>query len=199
MKTMSRTVLIVMTAIHVAAAQPVTGRTVTIAVPEPLRFVLALDEVELDLSAAADRTTGTLRTVTPVDGVREVRRDGLRATLTLAAASESDLLAVSRAAEHANPGTEAHLVLYPEGEPRHELTRHLLTREVAIILDRGVDLPPLLAQLGVDRVHAVAAVPNAWVIRAKEPLDSLRLADTAARISGVRVAYPLLRKKQQLR
>lgn len=199
MKTMSTMTLIVVTAIQVAAAQPLTGRALTIATPEPQRFVLALDEVELDWSGAADRAAGTLRTVTPVDGVREIRRDGQRAMLRLTAASEPDLLAISRAAETANPGAEAHLVLYTEGEPRSELTRHLLTREVAIVVDRGVDLASLLAQLGVDQVRAVGGVPNAWVIRAKAPLESLRLAETAAALSGVRLAYPLLRKNQQLR
>ena len=187
----------VMAAVAPASAQtPANGRIITVAAPEPKRFVLALDEVELEWTGAGDAAAA--RDVVSVPRVRAVQREGLRATLTIDAGSEQDLSAVRRAAEDANPGTEGRLVLYEEGQPRSERTRHLLTREVAILVDPNVDVAALTTELGAE-ARPVRGVPNAWVVLAKEPLDALRLAETAAGMAGVQLAYPLLRKKQELR
>lgn len=183
-----------------AWSQPLSnGRTITAAAPEPKRLILALDEVELDWSGAGDRRAVLARDVTPVAGVRAIQPMGLRTVLKVVAGSEADLAAVSRAAETANPGAEARLVLYEEGEPRSDRTRHLLTREVAILVEPGTDVGALLTQLGVEQARQVTGVPNAWIVLAREPLESLRLVDTASATAGIRLAYPLLRKKPDLR
>jgi hypothetical protein len=181
-----------------SAQTPVNGRIITVAAPEPKRFVLALDEIELEWTGAADAAAVAAREVVSVPRVRAIQREGLRATLTIDAGSEQDLSAVRRAAEDANPGAEGRLVLYEEGEPRSDRTRHLLTREVAILVDPSVDVDALTTELGVE-ARPVRGVPNAWVLLAKGPLDALRLAETAAGTAGVQLSYPLLRKKQELR
>jgi hypothetical protein len=181
------------------AQSPADGRTITVSAPEPKRFVLALDELELDWAAAGDARATMARDVASVPGVRAIQRSGLRAAVTLSSSSEPDLVAACRAAETANPGAEGRLVLYEEGEPRSERTRHLLTREVAIVVHRDMDVAGLVTQLGVEPARPVSGVPTAWIILAKDPLGSLRLAETASGIAGVQLAYPLLRQKQELR
>ena len=191
--------LSLVTALPAAAQSGVSGRTIAVAAPEPLRLVLALDEIELDWSGAGDERVVLSRNVAAVPGVRSVQRDGLHAVLTLTAGSEADVATTLRAAEAANPGAEGRLVLYEEGAPRSERTRHLLTREVAVLVDPTVGVAGLATQLGVAPPRSVAGVPNAWILLANDPLDALRLAETANGTTGVRLAYPLLRKQQALR
>jgi len=91
------------------------------------------------------------------------------------------------------------LVLYEAGAARTEQTRHLLTREVAVFLDPGVDINAFTAQIGAGPARPVGGVAHAWIVTAKDPLEALRVVETASRIEGVRLAYPLLRRQHQLR
>ena len=175
----------------VAAQQ---GATITVHAPHAQQYELALDEIELhpepgrSLPAAASLSAAGVGTV--------ARRDSTSARFTLTPAASADaVLQHARNLEAANPGTVAQLVLYEPGRDRSEATRHLLTREVAVILENAGVAAAFLAEYAAREPRPIEAVPNAYMLIAEDPLSALTLADALRLRAGVTTAYPLLRRR----
>ena len=118
-----------------AAARPPAGEPVlTVFTPEPARFELALNEVDV---------SGKILNVPVTSG-------------------PDDLLRVSAALEAKNPGREVGLVLYEPGQPRSVATRAILTREIGLIVDPHVVVNEVLRDIGAPR--SVAGVEHAYVV-----------------------------------
>jgi hypothetical protein len=157
---------------------------------------VALEEVELDWSVdpgAKGRTPASHTVAIP--GSRVVEREAARAAVAVAgAASPADVLMISTALKAANPGAEAHLVLYEPGLPRNKANRRLLTREVGLLVELGEDPQGVLAGLPAGPIRAVPGVPGGYVVEAADPIAALDLADALRQRPGVRSAYPLLKR-----
>jgi hypothetical protein len=119
---------------------------------------LALDEIELDWS----RQPGVKTQAPGLDSVTSagtwiMRAEALRAVLgTLGITSAADLLTRAAHLEGLNPGAEAHLVLY-QSEERSERTRQLLTREVGLLVEAGVDQQAIAYGL---LIQSIVAMPS---------------------------------------
>jgi hypothetical protein len=179
-----------------AEAQQAAARVeLTIRTPQPERFELQLDEIELvwrpdnaDLRAQS-AVVGTPRAV-----MRS--RSAGRATFTARDVTTLETAsALARELEQQNPGAVAHLVLHEAGRPPSEATRRLLGREVALIVDPAVDPAVLLGPAAPPSFRRVASVPGAYVIEAADPAAALALADRLRETAGVRGAYPLLKRQ----
>jgi hypothetical protein len=161
------------------------------------QYDLALDEVELDWSGqpAAKRQAPGQRAA----GLRDaaiVERRAARAVARLERVGSIPELQARRAAlQAANPGAEAHLVLYVPDRPRSEATRRLLTREVGLVLAPETEPQAVIAGLPVTAIRPVPGVPAGYVVEATGPLAALDLAEALAQRPGVTTAYPLLRRQ----
>lgn len=108
--------------------------------------------------------------------------------------SPVDLSMMATAMKAANPGAEAHLILYEPGLPQSKATRRLLTREVGLLIEQGEDPQNLLAGLLAGSIRSVPGVPGGYVVEASDPIAALNLADALRQRPGVRSAYPLLKR-----
>ena len=177
------------------AKRPVAGPLITIHAPHPEQLELALDEVELDWSGARGvKGSAPAALAVEIAGTRLVRREAVRAVVEVSGVADRQHLAMLAAAlKAANPGAEAHLVVYQPGLPRGTASRRLLTREVGLLLEPGEE-GRVLAGLAVDAVRAVPGVPGGYVVDAGEPLATVDLADALRTRPGVRSAHPILKR-----
>jgi hypothetical protein len=186
-----------------APAQSSHGPTVELLIPmpEPRPFLLALDEIELDWTAAPREARGENRPpITPVPGTRVVSDAGDRTLVRVETAKTADGLAqVVAAHEAANPGARGELVVYEVGRPRSETSRRMVTSDVALLLDEGVQLDDVLSQVKVVDAKAVRGTPRGYVIRCTTPLTAIDVAKALIRIQGVKRAYPLLKRTRVTR
>lgn len=180
------------------AKRPPAGPVVTIHAPHPQSLELALDEIELDWSAAPGaKAQAPAQSAIAVAGTTILERSAARAVVAVAGATTpQDLLTSALALQAANPGAEGYLVLYEPGLPKTLATRQLLTREVALVLEPGQDPVGALAGLPSGAVRPIRGVPDAYAVLAPDPLAALDLADALRQRPGVRSAYPLLKRQQ---
>ncbi len=176
---------------------PSGGPPIVVYTPHPVQLELALDEVELDWSAQPRaKQRAPAQHAVPTARGRVVMRQALRAIVSLSGVTNSaDLLREAEALKSANPGAEAHLVLYEPKRPRGPATRRLLTREVGLLLEKGADPQATLAGLSVAGWHPVPGVPDGYVVEASDPMAALDLANALRQRPGVRSAYPLLKRQ----
>ncbi len=175
--------------------RPLEGPLITVHVPQPKRLELALDEVELHCcrTGSANAQAPTFRTGGIV-GVQITEMEQARFVVRLSGVTSSaDLLAKATALVAVNPGAETHLVVYQPGLPKTKSTRHLLTREVALLLEPGQDPAALMTGVAVGELRPVPGVRGGFVVEAGDPLAAVDLADTLRQRPGVRSAYPLLK------
>lgn len=172
--------------------------TITLHVPQPQEFELALDEVQLEWT---DVVAGK-RVPQPVasDGARLLRREGNRAVFLLDdVLNQEALVARVRALEAANPGARGELILYDLGSVRSDATRHVLTRDVGIVLKDPADPDTILDRFAPSLPRSVSGVPGGFVITADDPLAAVALADVLRQQPRVASAVPLMRKVQYTR
>jgi hypothetical protein len=183
------------------APQGTPGPTVEIVIPtpEPRRFVLVLDEIELDWTRAPREGQVDRPAPASVPGTRilnherqrtRVRIEGARTVEALAKALEATLAA--------NPGAGGEIVVYEAGGPRTVVHRQLLTSDVAVMLHEGVPLENVLARASIARAD-VAEAPGGYVIRSESPFAALEVARQLGTIEGVKHAYPLLKRTRVAR
>jgi hypothetical protein len=165
--------------------------------PYPEEFDLALDEIELDWSGMPGaKSLSPGFTAVAIAGTRPVDRAATRATIaTTDVTTIEDLIALGAALESANPGAEAHLVLYVAKRDRGESTRRLLTREVGVLLAPQADPQAILSGVPASGATPVPGVPGGYVLRADDPKSALDLAAALRRRPGVKTAYPLLKAR----
>ena len=179
------------------APRPAAGPLITIHAPHATQFELAMDEAELDWSrvpGAKGRALGTQ--ATPAGSARIIEREGMRARAAFAPVdSLSALQGMTAALQAANPGADAYLVVYEPGRPKSKATRRLLTREVGLVMEPGVDPHKAVAGLPVTDIRPVGGVSDGYVVNATDPIAALDLAHVLRQRSGVRHAYPLLRRQ----
>jgi hypothetical protein len=96
------------------------------------------------------------------------------------------------ALENANPGREAHLVVFERGAARVDGNRALLGREVALLL-KSADAPVPESLKGLD-VAPFPSVPGTFIVRAADPLAALDIVDKLRNDPAVLSSYPLLRR-----
>jgi hypothetical protein len=175
--------------------RPVDGPLIIIHTPHPEQLEIALDEVELEWIDSGDKTSVAAKSPIVTYGSRVVRSEPARAVVAISGiASPMDLSMMAASLKAANPGAEAHLVLYEPGLPRNAATRRLLTREVGVVLEPGEDPQSLLTGISAGSVRSVPGVPGGYVVDASDPIGALNLADALRRRPGVRSAYPLLKR-----
>lgn len=174
--------------------RPRAGALITVHTPHPEQFEIALDEIELEWTEPGTKRFAPDEAPIMVHGARVVKSEASRAIVTVSGITgPTELSMMATVLKAANPGTEAYLVLFEPGLPRTQATRHLLTREVGLILEQGVDPHTLLADLSADTVRSVPGVPEGYVIEADDPMAALAVADALRKQPGVRNAYPLLK------
>lgn len=180
--------------------RPVDGPLITIHTPHPEQLEIALDEIELEWTASGDETSVAAKSPIVTYGSRVVKSEPTRAIIGVSwVTSPIDLPMIAGSLKAANPGAEAHLILYEPGFPRNAATRRLLTREVGVVLDPGEDPQRLLADVPLASIRSIAGVPGGYVVEANDPMAALNLADAIRGRPGVRSAYPLLKRVYDLR
>lgn len=176
--------------------RPLVGQLITIYAPHSEQLELVFDEVELDWSgdpSTKGKTPAAL--ATEVAGATLKARDSHRAVFDVSRANDvMGVHALAMALKAANPGAEAHPVLYEPGRPKSTATRRLLTREVALLLEPGEDPRIVIGGLPVGLIRQVPGVPDGYVVEAADAIAALDLADALRQRSGIRSAYPLLRR-----
>lgn len=179
------------------ATRPPAGPLITIHAPQPRQFELALDEVELDWSGdPGAKTRRPAESATPISGAMIVEGEAVRTLFSVPPANNpKDLLAIATALRAANPGSEAHLVVYEPGLPKSKATRQLLTREVGLLMEQGMDPQGMLGGQPVGGIRQVPGVPDGYVVEAPDPIAALDLAEAVRLRPGVRSAYPLLKRQ----
>jgi hypothetical protein len=178
-------------------AHQVGGTLITILTPRQQEFELALDEVEMDWGRTPGAKARALgRQANPAGVARIVDSGDVRARAEFPpVANVTELEARAAALRAANPGAEVHLVMYEPGRTRSKATRRLLTREVGLLLEPGESPQQAVAGLPVTDVRPVAGVSGGYVVDATDSFAALDLADALRQRSGVRSAYPLLRRQ----
>ena len=172
--------------------RPPDGPLITVYAPHPEQFELALDEIALDWGS---HSGAPAQSAIAIAGTRVMEREAVLAWFAVTrAASPVDLLTVARALKAANPGADAHLVLYVPGHPKDKASRKLLTRQVGLILEPGVDPLNVLAGLPFVSIQP-AAVSGGYVIEAEDPLAALTFAEGLRDRPGVKHAYPVIRHR----
>lgn len=89
-------------------------------------------------------------------------------------------------------GQEVELVLYQAGQPRNELTRRVLTRQVLVHLAPGMDAAALATANGAASKGELSFSPGYHVFEAPAPGGSIALAAAIQGRPGVHSAEPLL-------
>ncbi len=178
------------------APRPPAGPLITIRAPHAQQFEVAMDEAELDWSRVPGAKAGALGTrANPVGSAKIVESSAVRARAAFAPVGGlPELEGLFAALRAANPGADVHLVLYEPGQPKSKRTRQFLTREVGVLMEKGVDPRAALTSQLAGQIRAVPGVPDGYVVEAPDPLAALRLADTLLHQPGVRSAYPLLKR-----
>jgi hypothetical protein len=175
--------------------RPSAGPLITVHTPHPEQLEIALDEVELEWTDLSEKKLAPAESPRMIYGSRVVKSETARAVVAVTGiASPMDLSMMATSLKAANPGAEAHLILYEPGLPRSTATRRLLTREVGVVLEQGEDPQSLLTGISAGSVRSVSGVPGGYVIEASDPIAALNLADALRRHPGVRSAYPLLKR-----
>lgn len=175
--------------------RPPAGPLITVHVPHAEQFEIALDEIQLEWTDPGEKKLAPAKTPMMIYGTRVVKSEASRAAVAVSGiTSPTDLSMMATALKAANPGTEAHLILYEPGLPRSKATRRLLSREVGVVLEQGKDPHSLLAGLPDGSIRSVAGVPGGYVVEASDPIATLNLADALRQRPGVRSAYPLLKR-----
>lgn len=170
--------------------------SLTVFAPERQDYALALDELEVrfDDPRASQAFTLNLPAAATLAG-GDSRAPILRATATDSGA----LVQIARDIEVRNAGVHVDLVLYEAGRSRSDVTRRVLTREVAVLFEPGADAASLIGVVTSARPRRLEGVEGAYVVEAMEPLDAIVLADSLRAMTDVKAAYPLLRARQFLR
>jgi hypothetical protein len=173
------------------------GLRITVSGPTSRQYEVALDEIELDWSRRAEvKRHAPGRQAVSVPGANFMEREAARAVAKLdPVAGIHDLHHASDVLRAANPGAEAHFVLYEPGRPRSKATRHLLTSEVGLVLEPNADLQVITAGLSVVAIRPVAGVASGYVVDAADPMAALDLVEALVQRPGVKTAYPLLRRQ----
>jgi hypothetical protein len=193
------TVLLLLPTGSPGAADPVRtpeGPLLSVPTPNLREYELALDEVELDWSRMPNaKQVAPGRRAAAAAGATIVEREELRALAGFpAVADAAGLRAMAEALRGANPGAEAHLVLYQPGRAKSPGTRRLLTRELGLLLEAGIDAQAVVAGLPVAALRPVAGVAGGYVADATDPLAALELAAALGQRPGVKQAYTMLRR-----
>ena len=178
------------------AARPLEGPLIALHAPHARQYELALDEVELDWSGdSGAKTRRPAQSAAPIPGTMIVEAEGVRARVSVPPVPDpQDLLPLAAALKAANPGSQAHLVVYEPGLPKSQATRQLLTREVGLLMAQGVDPQGIFTGQPTGAIRPVPGVPDGYVVEASDPLAAVALADTLRQRPGVRSAYPLLKR-----
>jgi hypothetical protein len=175
--------------------RPVDGPLIIIHTPHLEQLEIALDEVELEWTDLSEKKLAPAESPRMIHGSRVVKSETARAVVAVTGiASPMDLSMMATSLKAANPGAEAHLILYEPGLPRSTATRRLLTREVGVVLEQGEDPQSLLTGISTGSVRSVPGVPEGYIVEASDPMAALSLADALRRRPGVRSAYPLLKR-----
>ncbi len=178
--------------------RPAEGPLIIIHAPHPRQFEFAMDEAELDWSRVPGaKGRAPARQASPAGGATIVEAEGVRARAAFApVVSTAELQKTAAALQAANPGAEAYLVLYEPGRPKSKATQRLLTREVALVLEAGEDPQDAIAGLHAAAIRPVSGVSGGYVVDAQNPIAALDLAEALRQRTGVRSAYPLLKRYQ---
>jgi hypothetical protein len=164
--------------------------------PEPERFEAALDEIELRWRDERGVAVEQARTATGTSRASVERKTTGGAIFTVKDIADlTELRDQLREVEAQNPMSVGHIVLYMAGQPRSDVTRRLLGREIAVLLAEGIDRNTVFERLSGVRVTPVAGVPRAYVVEAADPLTALALGDVLRMTPGVETAYALLLKR----
>lgn len=176
------------------------GPMITVYTPHPEQLEIALDEIELEWRETDEKTITPTHAPIMIYGAQISESAASRATVAVSGiTSQMDLSMIATSLKAANPGAEAHLILYEPGLPKNQTTRRLLTREVGLIVEQGEDPQALLEGLPAGSVRSVPGVPGGYVVEASDPISALSLADALRQRPGVRSAYPLLKQAYALR
>jgi hypothetical protein len=185
-----------------SAAVPAPGQPtaeVVIPQPEPRSFQVALDQIELDWSAAARGTRGE-RTPMAVAGTTITAHDERRTVVRVEGAGTVAALRQKLAATiAANPEARGELVVYESDRPRTDASRQLLTSDVALLLEDGVALEDIVARVAGLEATAVRGTPRGYVVRCADPLSAVDVARALGAVNGVKRAYPLLKRARVAR
>lgn len=185
-------------------AVPVQSRPtaeIVIPMPEPRSYQVALDEIELDWSLAA-RAAGGERTPVAVAGTKIAAHDERRTVVRVEGAENvASFKQKLTATIAANPEARSELVVYESGRPKTDTSRHLLTSDVALVLEEGVALMDVLAKAKIDGLDAkaVRGAPQGYVVRCADPLSAVDVARALGAVEGVRRAYALLKRARVTR
>jgi hypothetical protein len=164
---------------------------------EPVSVDLALDEVELGRSDSGGGSHDALPAPVGTSRARlKARADDRAVFLASGARSLPEMKGLVRELEARNPGRSGYLVLYASGQPRTDATRQLLGRTVAVLFAHHWDPSMTFRVVGALNARPVAALPDAYVVEASDPLAALDLAAALRVTPGVTTAYPLLKRMQ---
>lgn len=176
--------------------RPPAGPLITVHTPHPEQFEMALDEIQLEWTDPGEKKLAPAQTPIMIYGTQVLKSEAFRAAVAVSGiTSPTDLSMMAAALKAANPGAEAHLILYEPGLPQSEATRRLLTREVGLVLEQGEDPQSLLTGLPAGSIRSVPGVPGGYVVEVSDPITALNVADALRRRAGVRSAYPLLKRQ----
>lgn len=173
------------------------GPLITVHTPHPEQFEMALDEIELEWTDSGNEKYVPDEAPIMVHGARVVKSEASRAIVALSGITgPTELSMMATVLKAANPGAEAHLILFEPGLPQSSASRRLLTREVGVVLEEGKDPQELMAGAGLPAgsIRGVPGVPSGYVVEADDPLAALTVADALRQRSGVQSAYPLLKR-----
>ena len=172
---------------------------IVIPTPEPRRFELALDEIELDWTEAGRAEGKEPPAPASVPGTKILGHERQRTRIRVEAAKTLEALEKALAETlTANPGARGEIVVFEAGQPRTAAHRQLLTSDVALILNDGALVENVLARAKVTRGEVVEA-PGGYVIRCETPLAAVDAARHLGTLEGVKHAYPLLKRARATR
>jgi len=129
--------------------------------------------------------------------VDELQVSGQRRPQKITPATSSDALR-QRAIELAHSsGKEVRLVLYPAGASRDQFSRRLLTREVLLHVQTGIDPQQLAQENGATITRQFPYLPGNYLLSAPDPGGALALAQNLRAQPGVISAEPQLARLMQ--
>ncbi len=167
---------------------------VTVYTPSMQQFELALDQAELEWVNAGPGKQVLAAGVVAVEGTRVARRLGARTAFAVVDAhTPGELVARVKALEFANPGSQGELVLYERGRGRSDPTRHVLTKQIGVVLKDPTDPDDVLKRFAATTPQTIPGVPGGYVITADDPLAAVAIAGLLRQEPGVASASPLMR------